>query len=412
MLSTSTRHAPYSARLRAPIIASTAGWLIAATALIAAGCGSDTEGKNGGSAAKTYCLPSGVLKTLTSVNTSLSQTEILAGESVSVGCVGDPGSVPIPTPEFDVGTATGWTRDGAKLTVTAVGTYAIACTLHDGKVKDESPAQLVVKAATAVKVSATVEPTKIGAGAQATVSCHGEDSFGNPIAAEAEGWSVNLDPSATGSVTGMTIEGKKAGKADVSCRLASATDAASTPASLEVIPGAAAKTKATLNPTTIVAGDSKGAEVGCSVEDAFGNAVAAGEATVDVPADVKLSGKSVTSTKTGTHEITCSVIGAKLAKEAAKLKVTPGEAKDWELDTKNPQTIYKAGDNIVLVGIGKDAFGNEIPNMKTAAPATFDPVDLVGENKVDTKAVDVFFTTPPFFNYNWSVHADMPAALR
>jgi energy-coupling factor transporter ATP-binding protein EcfA2 len=35
---------------------------------------------------------------------------------------------------------------------------------------------------------------------------------------------------------------------------------------------------------------------------------------------------------------------------------------------------------------------------------------FVGENKVDTKAVDVFFTTPPFFNYNWSVHADMPAA--
>jgi phosphonate transport system substrate-binding protein len=37
---------------------------------------------------------------------------------------------------------------------------------------------------------------------------------------------------------------------------------------------------------------------------------------------------------------------------------------------------------------------------------------FVGENKVDTKAVDVFFTTPTFFNYNWSVHADMPADLR
>jgi phosphonate transport system substrate-binding protein len=37
---------------------------------------------------------------------------------------------------------------------------------------------------------------------------------------------------------------------------------------------------------------------------------------------------------------------------------------------------------------------------------------FVAENRVDTKAVDVFFTTPPFFNYNWSVHADMPAALR
>jgi phosphonate transport system substrate-binding protein len=31
---------------------------------------------------------------------------------------------------------------------------------------------------------------------------------------------------------------------------------------------------------------------------------------------------------------------------------------------------------------------------------------------VDTKVVDVFFTTPPFFNYNWAVHADMPVATR
>ncbi len=35
---------------------------------------------------------------------------------------------------------------------------------------------------------------------------------------------------------------------------------------------------------------------------------------------------------------------------------------------------------------------------------------FVSENKVDTKAVDVFYTTPGFFNYNWSVHADMPKA--
>jgi phosphonate transport system substrate-binding protein len=37
---------------------------------------------------------------------------------------------------------------------------------------------------------------------------------------------------------------------------------------------------------------------------------------------------------------------------------------------------------------------------------------FVSEKKVDTSKVDVFFTTPPFYNYNWSVHADMPAALR
>ena len=37
---------------------------------------------------------------------------------------------------------------------------------------------------------------------------------------------------------------------------------------------------------------------------------------------------------------------------------------------------------------------------------------FVSENKVDTTKVDAFYTTPPYFNYNWSVHADMPAPLR
>lgn len=37
---------------------------------------------------------------------------------------------------------------------------------------------------------------------------------------------------------------------------------------------------------------------------------------------------------------------------------------------------------------------------------------FVDEKKVDTSKVVVFYTTPPFYNYNWSVHADMPADLR
>jgi len=37
---------------------------------------------------------------------------------------------------------------------------------------------------------------------------------------------------------------------------------------------------------------------------------------------------------------------------------------------------------------------------------------FVSDKKVDTAKVDVFHTTPPFFNYNWSVHADIPVALR
>jgi phosphonate transport system substrate-binding protein len=37
---------------------------------------------------------------------------------------------------------------------------------------------------------------------------------------------------------------------------------------------------------------------------------------------------------------------------------------------------------------------------------------LVADKKVDTTKVSVFYTTPPYYDYNWTVHAEMPAALR
>jgi phosphonate transport system substrate-binding protein len=37
---------------------------------------------------------------------------------------------------------------------------------------------------------------------------------------------------------------------------------------------------------------------------------------------------------------------------------------------------------------------------------------FVEDKKVDPAEVKVFYTTPAYFDYNWTVHADMPAALR
>jgi phosphonate transport system substrate-binding protein len=37
---------------------------------------------------------------------------------------------------------------------------------------------------------------------------------------------------------------------------------------------------------------------------------------------------------------------------------------------------------------------------------------LVADKKVDLSRVRVFYTTPAYYDYNWSVHADMPAATR
>ncbi len=37
---------------------------------------------------------------------------------------------------------------------------------------------------------------------------------------------------------------------------------------------------------------------------------------------------------------------------------------------------------------------------------------FVAEKKVDTSKVRAFYTTPAYYDYNWTVHADMPAALQ
>lgn len=37
---------------------------------------------------------------------------------------------------------------------------------------------------------------------------------------------------------------------------------------------------------------------------------------------------------------------------------------------------------------------------------------FVADKKVDTSKVRVFYTTPAYFDYNWTVHADMPQALQ
>lgn len=37
---------------------------------------------------------------------------------------------------------------------------------------------------------------------------------------------------------------------------------------------------------------------------------------------------------------------------------------------------------------------------------------FVADKKVDAGKIRVFYTTPPYYDYNWAVHADMPIALR
>ena len=245
--------------------------LIVALTLLLAACGSDPDGKEGASTKKTYGLPSGVLKTLTSVNTSLSALEAQAGVAVTVACVGQPGDVLIPEPAFDVTPSEGVKIDKNQLIIERAGTYAVACTIHDGATKDDTPETLKIGPASAVKTLAKVAPSKVASGAKATVTCSAEDAFGNAIDAATAKWDITSGDEDVAAIDGTSAEGKKVGKADLHCRLTDAKDAVSTPGSLEVTVGGAAKSVATVDPTDFVAGGS--ATVTCKVTDAAGNVI-------------------------------------------------------------------------------------------------------------------------------------------
>ena len=356
--------------------------LVVGLALIVTACGSDPSGKKADSAKQTYGLPSSVLATLTSVNTSLSALETTAGVAVTVACVGQPGDVLIPEPAFDVTPSEGSKSDGNKLTVERAGTVQVTCTIHDGKVKDDTPETLKIKPATAVTTLAVVAPTKIASGAKATVTCSAKDAFGNSVDATTTAWTVTSADEDVAAIDGMSAEGKKVGKAALDCRLDGAKDAVSTPASVEVTVGGAAKSIATVDPVEFVAGGS--AKVTCAVTDAAGNPIADAKGlTIKAPADLTVSGDSVTTTVAGKYEITCTIPGSTLTEEPAKLLVKGDVPVSWELTTKKDKKVWAVGDVAVLVGIGKDKHGNELILMKIQPPAAYDPKKGIHENQAD-----------------------------
>lgn len=61
-----------------------------------------------------------------------------------------------------------------------------------------------------------------------------------------------------------------------------------------------------------------------------------------------------------------------------------------------------------------DATAFSVAGGKVAAGALNISVwnKLVDAGKIDTKAVKVFYTTPPYFDYNWTVRKDMDPALK
>ena len=334
--------------------------------MLLAACGSDSTGNNAGTAAKTYGLPAGTLAGLDGVTTSLAPAKVRAGEPVTVKCFGQPGAIEIPEPEFNVTPAEGTKKDGATLTAEKVGFYKVACTLHDGNTVDANPAELQVIPADAVSIKTAVDPASILSGDKSAVTCSGVDKFGNAFGPQDAEWTIAVEPSDLADVGDGEVTGAVAGNGKVTCGLDGTTATDITGADLEVKPGKPAKAVTKLDPETIKAGGSS--TVTCTVEDAAGNQLPADKATIDKPADVDLTGTTLTSKKKGKHEITCTVAGADIEKKSAELLVTAADPVDWKLVSTAKKTVWEFDDTIVLRGLGTDEFGNETLLLKVTMP--------------------------------------------
>lgn len=376
-------------------------------------CGGDPEGTQTGTT-HDYGLPNDQLITLQAVDTSLSADKTVAGVLVKVACVGTPGDVVIPNPTFEVAPAEATSIEGDSLVIDKAGAYTVACTIGLSSVRDESPANLLVVPAAAMKITAAVAPAKVAGGEKATITCTGEDAFGNDVAKGDGEWDAAVDPSDLGDIDALGITGKKAGKGTVNCEFSHTAEGAThTAADFEVVAGKPHRTIATVEPAKFTAGG--GAKVTCTVEDVAGNKIGATDLdfTVTADADLTVDGKNVTTTKSGKYEVRCQHKEATAEQTAAVVTVDPEVPVSWVLvpkpakEPKPGKFVYKSGETIKLYGLGKDKYDNDVKNISINPPAAWTPTDGITPNG-DPEVKSYTLDTDGLFTFTASL-LDFPA---
>ena len=138
------------------------------------------------------------------------------------------------------------------------------------------------------------------------------------------------------------------------------------------------KITTTLEPDTVLAGE--WTTPICKGYDAAGNPMSPGPVSLDVPAEVSLSGFQVSATMAGVYRITCRGTAGQEAEEVgADLTVLPGQAETFSLKLVPAKDYFKPGDTVSISGVGEDGYGNplkDLPLMSVGIlPASLATVD-------------------------------------
>lgn len=209
-------------------------------------------------------------------------------------------------------------------------------------------------------IRATLDESSVVAGTVVNVTCQTFDGEKGTPTTDAI---VTVTPADGATVDGEKIQTATAGEFKVECRSESLTAAVSEPADLMVTPAGAARTRASLDPENVAAGEPS--TVTCTVEDAFGNVIEDTTSQPEKSDDFHVDGYQVSTDVTGAYEVFCSAPDGfpDVEKVPAILQVTPGRPVTLTMTLTPDKKNYKIKDVVTISWIVVDAYGNLIDDL-------------------------------------------------
>ncbi len=267
--------------------------------------------------------------------------------------------LPTPITDFTVTPDPGGTTMGLTLTPATPGDYTVSCGQPAGMRLPVDTAMLKVTASALEHVETTLSPETVTAGARVTVTCTGVGADGarTPLS---DGFHATPAIQGMSDTTGVTPT--RSGSFEVACNAPPGVDVRS--ARLTVNAGAAARTKTTLTPETISAGESTA--VACTGVDMLGNESPLANAiiTTTPPEGATATGAMLRVTKSGTKMVRCDATGI-TAGDPATLTVNPGLPMTFTMSGMPSRMVYAPGDQVMLAYAAADEFGNVVPGVMT-----------------------------------------------
>ena len=173
-----------------------------------------------------------------------------------------------------------------------------------------------------------------------------------------------------------TVVARKVGTIEVSCALPDRGLVDATPATVEIVAGPAANVVTTVTPNPVVAGNDVAAT--CEVYDGYGNPITGGETPTLAlsPIDAANTVVDLTATmiRSGHYIATCQLPGT--TSNNAGFDVLPALPASVVLSKAPDLPVYGLDDNVQIIHVIYDRYGNEVPNATVSDFST--PLTGVG----------------------------------